>query len=250
VSDVDIRRARSFGAVADAYRRARPSYPAAAVAWLLDPAPGRRVVDLAAGTGKLTEVLVRAGAHVVAVEPLAEMRAALAETVPGVTVHAGTAEDIPLPAASADAVLVAQAFHWFDEERALPEIARVLAPGGVLGLLWNLRDDRIGWVRELTDAMGGAGDVLSASHDEADEALGRPPFGRLARRRFPNPEPFDRDRLREWARSTSSIATLAPAQREDVLAAIGRFAGRHPDLGGGDGFTMPFVTVAVRAQRT
>ena len=131
MSEVHDRRARSFDGVADAYRRARPTYPSAAVAWVLEIAPGRRVVDLAAGTGKLTQVLVSEGADVVAVEPLDRMRAALEQTVPGVRALAGTAEQIPLPDASADAVFVAQAFHWFDGPRALEEIARVLVPGGV-----------------------------------------------------------------------------------------------------------------------
>jgi ubiquinone/menaquinone biosynthesis C-methylase UbiE len=130
----DRHQARSFDRVAGAYRRARPSYPAAAVEWALEAAPGRRVVDLAAGTGKLTEVLVAAGADVVAVEPLANMRAELERALPSVRALDGSAERIPLPGGSADAVLVGQAFHWFDGPAALAEIARVLVPGGALGL--------------------------------------------------------------------------------------------------------------------
>jgi SAM-dependent methyltransferase len=244
VSEADDRRARSFDGVADAYRRARPTYPVAAVQWVLEAAPGPRVVDLAAGTGKLTQVLVAEGADVVAVEPLDRMRAALEQTVPGVRSLAGTAEQIPLPAASADAVLVAQAFHWFDGPRALEEIARVLVPGGVVGLLWNLRDDRVAWVAELTRALGGAGDVLAGS---SGRWIDHPRFAGVERREFPNPEPFDRARLLEWAQSTSSIATLAPSEREEALGRIGRLADEHPDLGGRDRFTMPYVTVAIRA---
>lgn len=244
MSEVHDRRARSFDGVADAYRRARPTYPAAAVAWGLEIAPGRRVVDLAAGTGKLTEVLVADGADVVAVEPLGRMRAALQQTVPGVRALAGTAEQIPLPDASADAVFVAQAFHWFDAPRALDEIARVLVPGGTLALLWNLRDDRVAWVAELTHALGGAGDVLAGS---GGRWIDHPRFVGVQRREFPNPEPFDRARLVDWARSTSSIATLAPAEGRAALERIGRLADRHPDLRGRERFTMPYVTVAVRA---
>jgi SAM-dependent methyltransferase len=244
VSEVHDRRARSFDGVADAYRRARPTYPATAVAWVLEIAPGRRVVDLAAGTGKLTQVLVADGADVVAVEPLDRMRAALEQTVPGVRALAGTAELIPLPDASADAVFVAQAFHWFDAPRALDEIARVLVPGGVLGLLWNLRDDRVAWVAELTHALGGAGDVLVGS---GGRWIDHPRFAGVERREFPNAEPFDRARLVEWARSTSSIATLAPAEREAALDRIARLPDEHPDLRGRQRFTMPYVTVAVRA---
>ena len=244
MSEVHDRRARSFDGVADAYRRARPTYPSAAVAWVLEIAPGRRVVDLAAGTGKLTQVLVSEGADVVAVEPLDRMRAALEQTVPGVRALAGTAEQIPLPDASADAVLVAQAFHWFDAARALAEIPRVLVPGGVVGLLWNLRDDAVDWVAELTRALGGAGDVLTGS---GGRWIDHPRFAEVERGEFPNPEPFDRARLLEWARSTSSIATLAPAERKEALARIGRLADEHPDLRGRERFTMPYVTVAIRA---
>lgn len=247
MSEVHDRRARSFDGVADAYRRARPTYTPAVVAWVLEIAPGRRVVDLAAGTGKLTQVLVSEGTDVVAVEPLDRMRAALEETVPGVRALAGTAEQIPLPDAAADAVFVAQAFHWFDAPRALDEIARVLVPGGAVGLLSNVRDDRVAWVAELTRALGGAGDVLRGSRDLADEPSRHPRFAGVERREFPNPERFDRARLVEWARSTSSIATLAPAERDAALDRIGRLADEHPDLRGRQRFTMPYVTVAVRA---
>ena len=241
--------ARSFDRVADAYRRARPSYPAAAVEWALERAPGRRVVDLAAGTGKLTEVILATGADVTAVEPLANMRAALAESLPGIAALAGTAAAIPLADANADAVLVGQAFHWFDAPRALSEIARVLVPGGVLGLVWNARDDTVAWVAELTEALNGAGDVLSASRAMAAEPIADSRFTPSERREFPNPVPFDRARLVEWATSTSSIATLAPAQREAALARIGRLPDEHPDLRGQATFTMPYVTAVVRATR-
>jgi SAM-dependent methyltransferase len=249
MTDVRDEHARSFDRVADAYRSARPSYPAAAVEWVLERAPGRRVVDLAAGTGKLTEVILATGADVTAVEPLPNMRAALARTLPDVRAVAGTAEAIPLADASADAVMVAQAFHWFDAEAALAEIARVLVPGGVLGLLWNLRDEGVPWVAELTAALGGAGDVLARSRRLVEEPLAHGAFAAVERREFANPEPFDRDRLLEWASSTSSVATLAPRQREQTLAAIAKLADEHPDLRGRDRFTMPFATVVARATR-
>ena len=139
MSESRSRRARSFGSVADLYREARPGYPLAAVEWALEHAPGRDVLDLAAGTGKLTEVIASAGARVTAVEPLEQMRRELARTVPAATLLSGSAEQIPLADGAVDAVLVGQAFHWFDQPRALDEIARVLRPGGVVGLLWNLR---------------------------------------------------------------------------------------------------------------
>ncbi len=247
--DADDRPARSFDGVADAYLRARPSYPAAAVEWVLERAPGRRVVDLAAGTGKLTQVLVAAGADVTAVEPLPNMRAHLERAVPGVPALDGTAEAIPVAGGSADAVLVAQAFHWFEADRALREIARVLVPGGVLGLLWNLRDERVAWVAELTAALGGAGDVLARSRLLAEAPVRHPAFTDVERAEFANPEPFDRARLLEWAASTSSVATLAGPRRDEVLGRIGQIADEHPGLRGRSEFAMPFVTVVVRAAR-
>ena len=132
---------RGFELAADAYERGRPDYPAAAIDWLverLDLRPGRTVVDLAAGTGKLTRLLVPSGAEVIAVEPIAEMRA----KIENAHVLEGTAEAIPLPDESTDAVTVAQAFHWFRAEEALAEIRRVLRPGGGLALVWNIRDER------------------------------------------------------------------------------------------------------------
>ncbi|HEY4411685.1 MAG TPA: methyltransferase domain-containing protein [Gaiellaceae bacterium] len=132
---------RGFELAADAYERGRPAYPAAAIDWLverLDLRPGRTVLDLGAGTGKLTRLLVPTGAEVIAVEPIEEMRA----KIEGARVLAGTAEAIALGDASVDAVTVAQAFHWFKPEEALAEIHRVLRPGGALALMWNVRDER------------------------------------------------------------------------------------------------------------
>src|SRR3954454_13116307 len=125
------RRGLSFGPAAADYERVRPSYPGSAVAWLVGTEP-QRVLDLGAGTGKLTRVIVALGHDVVAVEPLPEMRAELSAALPTVETHAGSAEAIPLADASVDAVVVGQAFHWFDQARAVPELARVLRPGGVL----------------------------------------------------------------------------------------------------------------------
>jgi ubiquinone/menaquinone biosynthesis C-methylase UbiE len=246
-SDED--QARSFDRVAGVYQRARPSYPPAAVEWVLETAPGRRVVDLAAGTGKLTEVLVEAGADVVAVEPLANMRAELERALPSVRALDGAAERIPLPDGSADAVLVAQAFHWFDRPAALAEIARVLVPGGALGLVWNLRDDSVPWVAELTAALRGAGDVVAESRSIAERPLESERFTAVERREFPNPVPFDRTRLREWASSTSRIAVLPEAEREQALDDVVRVADEHPALANWRTFDMPFVAVVVRAIR-
>src|SRR5262245_57888935 len=134
-------RASSFGEVAEAYERARPGYPDDAVRWLTGAEPCD-VVDLGAGTGKLTRSLVGLGHRVIAVEPLPGMLEQLRGAVPRATALSGSAEAIPLADASADVVVCAQSFHWFDHETALPEIARVLRPGGRLALVWNTRDDR------------------------------------------------------------------------------------------------------------
>jgi SAM-dependent methyltransferase len=140
-------RARSFGAAAAAYAEHRPGYPDAAVDWALEPVAGGalRLLDLAAGTGKLTEPMLSRGA-VVAVEPDAAMRAELVARFPDVDAREGSAEAIPLPDGSVDAVLVGQAWHWFDADRAFAEIARVLRPGGVLAAIWNRDDTRVEWV--------------------------------------------------------------------------------------------------------
>ena len=156
--------ASSFGAAAGAYAEHRPDYARAAVRWALEAAPGPRVLDLGAGTGKLTatlaaldaEIGAEAGAEVVAVEPDPAMLAELRRSLPGVHALAGSAEAIPLPDNSVDAVLAGNAMHWFDMAVAGPEIARVLAPGGVLAGLWNLMDDRVEWVAGLARISGSA----------------------------------------------------------------------------------------------
>ncbi|MFD0527375.1 class I SAM-dependent methyltransferase [Kitasatospora arboriphila] len=148
--------ASSFGVAATAYAEHRPDYAQAAVRWALEPAPGPRVLDLGAGTGKLTAGLLAPGAEVVAVEPDPAMLAELRRSLPDVRALRGNAEAIPLPDASVDAVLVGNAMHWFDMAVAGPEIARVLAPDGVLVGLWNLLDDRVDWVAGLARTAGSA----------------------------------------------------------------------------------------------
>ena len=153
-------RSLSFGAEAAAYERGRPSYPPEAIDWLLPP-DARDVLDLGAGTGKLTTRLVERGLDVVAVDPIPEMLELLSNSLPDTPALLGTAEEIPLPDDSVDAVLVAQAWHWFDPERAVKEVARVLRPGGRLGLVWNTRDERLGWVKDLGRIIGHEDDPFS-----------------------------------------------------------------------------------------
>ncbi len=145
--------ASGFDSGADAYERGRPSYPDEAIAHLVEVLrlePGKRVLDLAAGTGKMTRLLVATGVDLIAVEPVAGMRTAFAAAVPEVEILEGTAEAIPLADASVDAVVVAQAFHWFDRDRSLAEIGRVLRPGGGVALVWNRRDESVPWVAEMS----------------------------------------------------------------------------------------------------
>src|ERR687892_1627286 len=155
--------ARGFETAAERYERGRPSYPDEVVAFLiqaLDIGERTDVVELGAGTGKFTELIVPTGARIVAVEPVSAMRQALERNCPSVTVLDGIAEEIPLVEASADAVVAAQAFHWFDADRALHEIHRVLSPDGALGVTWNVRDEATDWSERLTaifDRLSGDG---------------------------------------------------------------------------------------------
>jgi SAM-dependent methyltransferase len=237
------RRRLSFGSVAALYERYRPAYPAAAVAWLLGPS-ALRVLDLGAGTGKLTRAVLAAGHDVVAVEPDVEMRAELAAALPAVLLHAGAAEDIPLPDASVDAVTMGQAFHWIDRDGALPEIARVLRPGGVLAVTWNLRDESVGWAAELTSVTDG-GDSTRDAREET-ESFGEC-FGPVERARFAHVFPVDVDGLAGLVASWSYTITRPAEEQERILADVRALGRRVADRDGTIG--VPFVTVCLRARR-
>jgi SAM-dependent methyltransferase len=243
--DEDQRRAQaaSFGAVAAAYERGRPSYPSAAIDWLL-PAGATRVLDLGAGTGKLTRQLRDRGLDVVAVEPSARMRKELASAVPGVPVHAGSAEEIPLGNGSVDTVLVAQAWHWVDPGHAVPEVARVLAPGGQLGLVWNLRDEREDWVAHLGRILHDPGETDGS----CTRGITGPPFGPVQRLRVEWADRLTRDALLDLVSSRSYVITMSSAQRAAVLAEVRRLADTHPALASRDEFVLPYVTECFRAQ--
>ena len=229
--------ASSFGAAASVYERGRPPYPPEAVDWLLPP--GRpRVVDLGAGTGKLTRALTSRGLAVTAVEPSEGMLAELRRVLPGVPAHRGSAEDIPLPDDSADAVLVAQAWHWVEPERAVPEIARVLSPGGRLGLLWNLRDETVDWVRRLGRIIGGAA-------QDRNTAVG-PPFGPVETRDVRWTHHLGRDELLDMVASRSHVILLPPDERAAVRAQVRQLLVTHPDLVGRTEYDLPYVTHCAR----
>jgi SAM-dependent methyltransferase len=225
------RHAASFGRVADAYDRGRPPYPPAALAWLteeLDVTPASTVLDLAAGTGKLTDALAPLAGRVIAVEPLAEMRRVLTARLPDVEVLAGRAEGIPLADGSVDAVFVAAAFHWFDAEAALEEIHRVLRPGGGLGLLWN-RPEWEGepWYPDFTTMLDRAREEQGAPNryiaGEWRAALARSSaFGPLRKREFRHVHRVTGDGFLARVASWSVFAVLPEAERKEVLDAVGR----------------------------
>ena len=235
-------RAASFARVADAYEQARPGYPADAVLWLAGETPCD-VVDLGAGTGKLTRSLAALGHHVVAVEPLGEMLDRLRAAVPGVTAVAGSAESMPLPDGAADVVACAQAFHWFDQEPALAEIARVLRPGGRIALVWNVRDERVPWVSELSDAMvGRTGVDRGAAAPIEQSGL----YGPVEHATFEHTQTVDREALRSLVLSRSYCAVLAEEERAPILSRVDRLFDEYAR----DGLlTLPYVVECFRAER-
>ncbi|MCY4728764.1 class I SAM-dependent methyltransferase [Nocardioides sp. STR2] len=233
-------RARSFGSVAEAYDRGRPGYPAEAVAWLAG-GEAKVVLELAAGTGKLTRALVDQGHAVFATEPDEAMLEVLRERVPEVSARAATAESIPANDRSVDVVVVAQAFHWFDHRAALAEIARVLKPGGHLALVWNSRDERIPWVRRMGDILGRQDlDTSSAEHVVHSEH-----FGFVEEATFKHWQEVNRETILDLARSRSTVTTMGEEERDDHLARVLAF---YDDYGRGmDGMQIPYVTRCYRA---
>lgn len=215
---------RGFAA-ADVYERGRPDYPAAAVARiveLLDLRAGRTVLDLAAGTGKLTRLLVPSGADVVAVEPMREMRAELERRVPGVRVLEGTAERIPVGAGSVDGVTVGQAFHWFRADEALHEIRRVLRPGGGVALVWNVRDERAPLQAALSEIIEPLERATPrrAERDWKTLLAGSGLFERCERRLFEHLQVVDEQGLVDRILSISFIASAPQEVRDDVEARV------------------------------
>jgi len=231
---VSTPRALSFGSVARTYDWARASYPREAVHWVLEAraGDGRRVLDLGAGTGRLSSVLLDLDLDVTAVEPDDAMRA-LAPA--GAKALAGTAEKVPLADGSLDAVLVGQAWHWFDHELALSEVGRVLRPGGVLGLLWNVFDDRVPWVAELM--------TVTASQDRLSARDEMPYVGAPLpeRRTFPHTQAMTRDLLVDNLASRSATVLMTPTDRE-------RFLRQVRDAAPADSFDLPWICETWRAR--
>lgn len=245
VTRVDERRrgelASAFGDVADAYARSRPSYPVEAVRWMVGATP-RRVLDLGAGTGLLTEVLLADGHRVMAVDPSVAMLRHLASRLPGAVV-AGCAEQVPVRDRVFDAVVVGSAFHWFDQDRAVSEIARVLRPGGVVAVAWNLRDESVPWVRRLGRLMG-----AEPHEEDPSAALGLSgAFLPVERQGFRSWQRLDRQGLLDLTLSRSYVATLGARERDRVLADVAELY----DASRGDvlGLRLPYRTLCFRAVR-
>ena len=244
MTDPRRERSLSFGSQAAAYERGRPSYPPEAVDWLLAPTDtwvARDVLDLGAGTGKLTTRLVERGLTVIAVDPIAEMLEMLRTALPDTPALLGSAEQIPLPDNAVDAVLVAQAWHWFDQERAVAEIARVLRPGGRLGVLWNTREERSGWVKDF-------GRIVGLEHDRDNATVDLPePFTDIATHQVEWTNYITPQALIDYVASRSYCITSPAEVRTRTLDEVRELLVSHPSLANATGLAMPYITVCVRA---
>jgi len=247
--------AEGFSRGAHAYVRGRPDYPPQARAWLLEDlglASGKVVLDLGAGTGKFTRTLLATGASVIAVEPVPQMLEQLAQAAPDARAMLGAAEQIPLADSAVDAVVCAQAFHWFATSAALEEIRRVLKPGGVLGLIWNVRDESVEWVARLTELLVPyEGDTPRYSTGKWRKLFPAEGFGPLCELHFPHahtgsPQQVILDRVS----SISFIAALDLRDRAHLLAQVRRLIETTPELAGRDEVSFPYVTAACHLVRT
>jgi SAM-dependent methyltransferase len=243
-----------FGRAAEAYDRGRPDYPASAVDHLLSVlkiGPQSRVVELGAGTGKFTAYLVATGTQVVAVEPVGSMRERLAVRLPKVQIIDGTAESIPLPSQSVDAVVAAQAFHWFDAKRAVAEIARILKPGGAVGLIWNVRDDSLAWVRKLTAIIdpyeGSAPRYRTLEWMAGFQSPGL--LAPLQTRVFQHRQQLTPNALLDRVASISFIAALPENERAKVLDQVRALLESDHGLRGQQQFELPYETRTYWCQR-
>jgi SAM-dependent methyltransferase len=238
-------RANSFDAVAAEYAVRRPGYPADAAAFLAGGERPRRVLDVGAGTGLLTEPLLAAGHEVVAVDPSAAMLAQLTPRLPSVTTAVGTAEELPLPDADVDVVVAGQAAHWFDPRATARELRRVLRPGGTIGFVWNLRDERVPWIAALTELLG-----AEARDHQDDRGVVAAFAAELAAEVTPYVSGTAQHLTPEGVVgrvATSSYASLlAPADREAYLGRIRHLLATHPDTRGQERLELSYVTRAWR----
>ncbi|MCX4850295.1 class I SAM-dependent methyltransferase [Streptomyces sp. NBC_00893] len=255
--DEQLLHASSFGAAVNAYDEHRPDYAQAAVRWALGPAPGPRVLDLGAGTGKLTATLDALGAEVVAVEPDPAMLTRLRRSLPVVRALPGSAEEIPLPDGSVDAVLAGNAMHWFDMAVAGPEIARVLAPGGILAGLWNVMDDRAEWVAGLARVSGSAAigprDTPTSWRAETarmhlPETGGAARFHSSEQAEFPHGQRRTADALVATLATRAGMLVMPDSEREAALGRIRAYLASRPETTDGE-FTLPMLTGVLRVRR-
>ena len=236
---------RSFGSEALRYDRYRPSYPVVAIEHALRGARRGRVLDLGAGTGKLAAALVGRASEVLAVEPDEKMRAVLAQTVPSVTALAGSAEDIPLPDTSVDAVLAGQAFHWFRRPHADHEIARILRPGGAVGLIWNYPDRDVEWVPKLYRATGDGVPPWTHRHEALDPSL----FTMSTEAWFGSSHHLDGpDGLLNLVHTWSWVITRPASEHVEIDNRVRAIVAEYPQLQGPD-IVLPQQTLVVRCRR-
>jgi SAM-dependent methyltransferase len=248
LSPAEFERSRlSFGSAADVYDAFRPTYPPEAARWMVGDAPAR-VADLGAGTGIFSRVLAGLGHDVVAVEPDPGMARRLAEASPGVTVLEAPAENIPLPDASVDAVTAAQAWHWFDNDAARAEVARILRPGGVVARISNWEDVSVDWVEEWWSAVSPARksrnrqDRPASAHD--DRVRFGPLFSEPERARFPHGVERDADQLVGYISSRSHYLVADEGEQRRIVETTREVASRLPPR-----FELPYVAVTARARR-
>ncbi|HEX6150988.1 class I SAM-dependent methyltransferase [Nocardioides sp.] len=238
------RLSRAFGPLAEAYDRGRPSFPADAARWLVGR-DAATVLELGAGTGKLTRELVALGHDVHASDPDPGMLAVLKRHLPDVPTSECTAEDIPLPDRSVDVVVAGQAFHWFDTDRALPEIARVLKPGGAVAVAWNNRDAKIPWVRKLWALLGEQPTVKERTDSAVDALVTSPLFGYVDRSTFSHWQEINRSSIVDLVASRSYVAALDEPARAAKLAEVLDF---YDDYGRGmDGMQLAYECECFRA---
>jgi SAM-dependent methyltransferase len=237
------------------YEAARPTYPSEAVSWLqehLDITAAARACDLAAGTGKLTRLLAPSAPGLLAVEPVAGMRATFRTVLPTVPLLAGTAEALPFATATLDAVTVAQAFHWFDFDAAVAELARVLRPGGRLALLWNARDRSVEWVDQVWSIMDRVEKRAPwRDHEHWRDSARRtmPGFGALHEAQFHHEQLLTPDDVVRRVASVSHVAVLPRAEREAVLAEVRDVVANHPQTRGLATVAIPYRVDCYWAQR-
>jgi SAM-dependent methyltransferase len=243
--DLHARRADSFGAHAFAYAEHRPDYPVAAVRWALSSLGSEPldVLDLAAGTGKLSSVLVAEGHRVTAVEPNEAMLSELVRRVHDVRALPGHAEHIPVPDGTVDAVLVGQAFHWFDAEKAFPEIARVLRPGGVVAGFWNDEDRSVPWVAEFKNLAQSS----VSNQGKATYAMPQHPlFSAPEEAAFPHAH--RRETPEEYVATIgthSHTLVVTEAERVEIMDRLLRFLRERPETSSGP-FDVPLTTTVLR----